>query len=498
MCVLSRSLVGLAIIVLLPCIVRAAPFAYIGNISSNIVTVIDTATNAAVATVNVGEITTGVAVNSVGTRAYAANGQNVFVIDTATNKLIATVPFGITVGLVVGVAVNPAGTRLYVANGPSDTVAVIDTITNSVIANVGVGDTPAGIAVTPNGNRVYVANLDSDTVSVIDAATNAVVATIPIIGPFQRPLPFGIAVNPTGTRIYVANSNAYNSQDGNYYISVIDAATNTVVANVPSGQGGVPRGIAVNSAGTRVYTSNGAVIDAATNTLVASMEGGGLYGIAIDPNGTKVYIPSELMGAVRVIDTATNKIATSIAVAGRPFAFGQFIAPGAVPAGVTTVVEYHHTLFDHYFITPVATEIALLDARVPPFQEWSRTGYSFNVYAPATAPAGSVAICRFFNDHYAPKSSHFYAAHGFGCEATLAQFPDWKLEDDRLFNTMLPDSGSGACPAGTIPVYRLYNNGMGNAPNHRFVTSFAERQNMISSGWIAEGSGIGVGMCVPK
>jgi YVTN family beta-propeller protein len=36
------------------------------------------------------------------------------------------------------------------------------------------------------------------------------------------------------------------------------------------------------------------------------------------------------------------------------------------------------------------------------------------------------------------------------------------------------------------------------APNHRFVTSFAERQNMINQGWTPEGSGSGVGMCVPQ
>ena len=175
-------------------------------------------------------------------------------------------------------------------------------------------------------------------------------------------------------------------------------------------------------------------------------------------------------------------------------------ASGTVPAGANpntvTVVEYHHSVFDHYFITPVPDEIAKLDARTPPFEDWSRTGFSFKAYVNATAPVGSVAICRFFNDHFAPKSSHFYAAHGFGCEATLSRFPDWLLEDDKLFNTMLPDDGGG-CPAGTIPVYRLYNNGMGAAPNHRFVTSLTERQKMIDLGYVPEGAGIGVGMCVP-
>ncbi len=163
---------------------------------------------------------------------------------------------------------------------------------------------------------------------------------------------------------------------------------------------------------------------------------------------------------------------------------------------VVNVVEYRHATFDHYFITPVVTDIALLDARVPPFQDWSRTGFTFNVYVNATAPAGSVAICRFFNDHFAPKSSHFYGPRGGSCDVTLMMFPDWKLEDDKFFNAMLSDM-SGGCPAGTIPVYRLFNNGMGGAPNHRFVTSLSERQTMVNQGWKPEGNGIGVETCVP-
>ena len=168
----------------------------------------------------------------------------------------------------------------------------------------------------------------------------------------------------------------------------------------------------------------------------------------------------------------------------------------APPPPTVTVVEYRHPAFDHYFITPLTNEIGLLDAHTPPFQDWVRTGLSFNVFVNTDAPLASVAICRFFNDHFAPKSSHFYGPHGSSCEATIAKFPDWALEDDKLFNTMLSDI-TGACPAGTIPVYRLYNGGMGGAPNHRFVTSLAERQNMVNQGWVPEGNGIGVETCVP-
>jgi len=220
------------------------------------------------------------------------------------------------------------------------------------------------------------------------------------------------------------------------------------------------------------------------------INGGSVNYAFVPPTVTYAALPTDGVTALNSDGSTGPNLAKNFAGA-----TASVTVPGGPPT--VNVVEYHHAAFDHYFITPVAAEIALLDAHAPPFQDWSRTGFSFNAYVNAGAPVGSVAICRFFNDHFAPKSSHFYAAHGFGCEATIAQFPDWGLEDDKLFNTMLPDATTGACPAGTIPVYRMYNNGMGNAPNHRFVTSLAERQKMLDQGFVAEGAGIGVGMCVP-
>jgi YVTN family beta-propeller protein len=53
----------------------------------------------------------------------------------------------------------------------------------------------------PSGSRAYVTNLFSSTVSVINTATNAVIATVPVgIGPV------GVAVAPNGGRVYVTNS----------------------------------------------------------------------------------------------------------------------------------------------------------------------------------------------------------------------------------------------------------------------------------------------------
>jgi hypothetical protein len=70
--------------------------------------------------------------------------------------------------------------------------------------------------------------------------------------------------------------------------------------------------------------------------------------------------------------------------------------------------------------------------------------------------------------------------------------PNWQFEAN-AFYVAIP-STSGACTSGT-KVYRLYNNGMSGAPNHRFTTSSATRAAMIQQGWIAEGYGEGVTFC---
>ncbi|MFD5428331.1 beta-propeller fold lactonase family protein, partial [Streptomyces sp. NPDC127084] len=120
-----------------------------------------------------------VAVSPDGTRAYVTNlsSNSVSVIDTATNTVSATIA---AVGTPFGVAVSPDGTRIYVTNVGANTVSVIDTATNTVIATVAVGTEPFGVAVTPDGTRAYVTNGNATTVSVIDTATNTVIATVAV------------------------------------------------------------------------------------------------------------------------------------------------------------------------------------------------------------------------------------------------------------------------------------------------------------------------------
>ena len=58
------------------------------------------------------------------------------------------------------------------ANSNSNSVSVIDTANNTIVATVGGVGSPFGVAITPDGTRAYVTNQESTNVSVIDTAIN--------------------------------------------------------------------------------------------------------------------------------------------------------------------------------------------------------------------------------------------------------------------------------------------------------------------------------------
>jgi len=172
-------------------------------------------------------------------------------------------------------------------------------------------------------------------------------------------------------------------------------------------------------------------------------------------------------------------------------------APPPTQAG--TVVEYYYDVWNFYFTTSQATEIAALDGGA--FGgAWKRTGETFKVWPSASNPA-AVPTCRFFSIAFTPRSSHFYTPSAFEClfrQTDPASLAAWKLETATAYYLELTDA-SGNCPTGTAPLYRVYNNGMGGAPNHRFTANRATRDHMLMLGWSAEGDGPDIIFaCVPQ
>lgn len=168
---------------------------------------------------------------------------------------------------------------------------------------------------------------------------------------------------------------------------------------------------------------------------------------------------------------------------------------GPGPGSTLVAIEYYRAAADHYFITADANEQRDLDTGVHP--GWMRTGQQFNVYLPGDAASPHSPVCRFYGRPEAGLDSHFYSASPAECQAVVARFSNaWVLESNDVFAVVLPDLASGACPSGTLLVYRVFNNRAD--VNHRYTTSLAIRAQMLAAGWIAEGYGPqAVAMCVP-
>ena len=160
------------------------------------------------------------------------------------------------------------------------------------------------------------------------------------------------------------------------------------------------------------------------------------------------------------------------------------------PVAIALAVEFYHAGLDHYFLTHIAGEIALLDAGTT-IKGWVRTGEGFTVY-PAAQPVSS-PVCRF----YIPPekgSSHFYGRGTVECNATGAANPTFVNEDPQFFHVVLPVAG--VCPAGTRNVYRTFSNRAD--ANHRYMVKAAIRDEMVAKHWLAEGDGPDlVVMCSP-
>ncbi len=279
------------------------------------ISVIDPDTDTSLGTIDLAAPADDVTFSPDGQRAYVVNTtlDSVAILDTVSNTVIATL--GVTSP--VHLAVSSDGSRVYVVGAP-DAVWIFDAVSNALITTITVGSTPSGVAVSPDDGRVYVANAGGDNVSVIDTLTNTVVATVPV-GEF----PIAVALAPNGKRVYVANYFA-NS------VSVIDAETNTVTATIPVDAG--PQGLAVGPDGRRVYVANFddntvSVIDETTNSVVASPTvPGSPIGITVSPDGDRVFITARNAGLLRVLDTATNAIS-----------LGALIPAGSLPVAVAYV-----------------------------------------------------------------------------------------------------------------------------------------------------------------
>lgn len=211
---------------------------YVGNTVDLSVTVVDTAQNKAVGTIQLMEKKTG----KDGKAAYTHDLREL-VVDSAANRLYVT-----------GHSSQP---------DVSSVLFVIDTTTLKVVNTIdGLGNAKApGLALDAANKRVYTSNLLADLV-VVGTDSNKVVAQHRI----AAEQPMNIALDPAGKRLFVtdqgseflrgyqAKSSGLVSKHPGQRVLVLDRSTGKELASIPTDAG--PLGILLDAPRKRLYVTN--------------------------------------------------------------------------------------------------------------------------------------------------------------------------------------------------------------------------------------------------
>ena len=194
----------------------------------------------------------------------------VAVVDATEFKVKAAVEAGPDPTRVV---LQPDERQLWVGNdadAPGESgVTVIDTGTLKPVARLATGAGHHEIAFSGDSRYAFVSNRGAGTVTVIDVRTRKTVKDVP-----TGPMPIALAYSPLAGALYVADGEAGT-------ISVLDGKNHEVAARITAKPG----------LGPMRFTSDGR------------------FGLVVNPAEDAVY----------VLDAATNELAHTVRVAGRPF-----------------------------------------------------------------------------------------------------------------------------------------------------------------------------------
>jgi DNA-binding beta-propeller fold protein YncE len=264
------------------------------------------------------------------------------ILDSTTGAAIATIPLGSS-SRPAGLAFSPDGANVFVALESDGTLKKINPATRAVVATLPLARGIRAVSVASGGDRVLVtqfttpfANATSDAGRVYDVATGALTLTRTINLPFVttadseisgRGVPNYLtdaAISPDGTRVWVPakkdNTARGERRDGKALthdntvrtqISQIDLGTNTEVAadRIDVNDQGFAAAFIFSPLGDIAFGSyilNNEVIafDSVTgNRVTTKLVGAAPDGLAIRPNGARLWVHNFLDRTVTALDT---------------------------------------------------------------------------------------------------------------------------------------------------------------------------------------------------
>ena len=186
-------------------------------------------------------------------RLYLTHNSRVEVVDSITGK-----PVGAVTGLksTHGVALNTDGKTGYISDGAGNAIVVFNRADLSIQATVAAGTNPDGITFEPATNTVWAFNGRSNNISVLDSASNTIVATVPLPGKPEFPQADG------------QGSVFVNIEDKNEIVK-LDAASRKATATWPLPGCESPSGMAIDRGKQRIFS----VCDGGKMAIVDSQSG---------------------------------------------------------------------------------------------------------------------------------------------------------------------------------------------------------------------------------
>lgn len=226
-------------------------------------------------------------------------GDSLFVVTSEMSKAIVIVDF--KQGTVLGsiptnhpashmLAITADARRIYTSNVADGTVSELDVPGRKFIREFNVAPAVEGIAVAPGGEQVWVGSNQAKTVTILDPPAGNVAGTMSGFG-----MPYRLAVTADSRTVVITDP-------PNAVVRIVDRATRRDKASIKIPADGVqataefpgspsPEGITLSRDGRTAFvalqgTSRVAMIDIASATIVAYMPtGAGPDGIAYSPFG---------------------------------------------------------------------------------------------------------------------------------------------------------------------------------------------------------------------
>lgn len=232
-------------------------------------------------------------------------------------------------GLPTAIALLGGGTALVTPTGPdTNDASIIELSSDRVLAQVSLDVPTFSVLTAPDSQTAYLGTNDGRILE-FDVASSTVTGAIDLNLPSSRVN--HLALNTAGTLLYASSFTTGT-------ISEIDLTSRSVTRLFIVG--GEPQGIALSLDGTELFVADESssghinVYDLVGLTLESSIPSGatsslgGPFGLAISPDGSRVYVSVinlEGPGLIQVIDASTRTIEHTINSCGsmpRQIAFG--------------------------------------------------------------------------------------------------------------------------------------------------------------------------------